>query len=166
MFKITVNDRFSFDIEQDKDQYLVNGKQIIFDLQTIDQNRVSIIHDNRSYLAEMVELNREEKTCVIKVNGNEYTLTIKDQYDELLHRLGMDKLIGSKIADLKAPMPGLVLNVLVKNGDSIKKGDNLLVLEAMKMENIIKSPADLHVKMIRIKSGDKVEKGQVLINFE
>ena len=166
MFKITVNDRFSFDIEQDKDQYLVNGKQIIFDLQTIDQNRVSIIHDNRSYLAEMVELNREEKTCVIKVNGNEYTLSIKDQYDELLHRLGMDKLIGSKIADLKAPMPGLVLNVLVKNGDSIKKGDNLLVLEAMKMENIIKSPADLHVKMIRIKSGDKVEKGQVLINFE
>ena len=166
MFKITVNDRFSFDIEQDKDQYLVNGKQIIFDLQTIDQNRVSIIHDTRSYLAEMVELNREEKTCVIKVNGNEYTLSIKDQYDELLHRLGMDKLIGSKIADLKAPMPGLVLNVLVKNGDSIKKGDNLLVLEAMKMENIIKSPADLHVKMIRIKSGDKVEKGQVLINFE
>ena len=166
MFKITVNDRFSFDIEQDKDQYLVNGKQIIFDLQTIDQNRVSIIHDNRSYLAEMVELNREEKTCAIKVNGTEYTLTIRDQYDELLHRLGMDKLIGSKIADLKAPMPGLVLNVLVKNGDSIKKGDNLLVLEAMKMENIIKSPADLHVKMIRIKSGDKVEKGQVLINFE
>ena len=166
MFKITVNDRFSFDIEQDKDQYLVNGKQIIFDLQTIDQNRVSIIHDTQSYLAEMVELNREEKTCVIKVNGNEYTLSIKDQYDELLHRLGMDKLIGSKIADLKAPMPGLVLNVLVKNGDSIKKGDNLLVLEAMKMENIIKSPADLHVKMIRIKSGDKVEKGQVLINFE
>ena len=166
MFKITVNDRFSFDIEQDKDQYLVNGKQIIFDLQTIDQNRVSIIHDTRSYLAEMVELNREEKTCAIKVNGTEYTLTIRDQYDELLHRLGMDKLIGSKIADLKAPMPGLVLNVLVKNGDSIKKGDNLLVLEAMKMENIIKSPADLHVKMIRIKSGDKVEKGQVLINFE
>jgi biotin carboxyl carrier protein len=62
-------------------------------------------------------------------------------------------------------MPGLVLKIFVKDGDTVKKGDNLFVLEAMKMENIIKSPADVTVKTIRIKPGDKVEKGQVLIAF-
>ena len=62
-------------------------------------------------------------------------------------------------------MPGLVLSVLVKEGDEVKKGDNLLVLEAMKMENIIKSPADVTIKSIKIKASDKVEKNQVLIQF-
>jgi biotin carboxyl carrier protein len=62
-------------------------------------------------------------------------------------------------------MPGLVLKISVKVGDVVKKGDNLFVLEAMKMENIIKSPADVTIRTIRIKPGDKVEKGQVLIGF-
>jgi biotin carboxyl carrier protein len=59
----------------------------------------------------------------------------------------------------------LVLSVLVKEGDEVKKGDNLFVLEAMKMENIIKSPADVTIKSIKIKPSDKVEKNQVLIQF-
>jgi biotin carboxyl carrier protein len=60
-------------------------------------------------------------------------------------------------------MPGLVLKVLVKDGDVIKKGDNLLVLEAMKMENSIKAPADATIKAVKITAGDKVEKNQVMI---
>lgn len=166
MFKIKVNNTFSFVIEQDDTKTTVNGNEIIFDLHKINQNTNSIIHKNTSYLAEIVELNREEKTCIIKVNGTNYSLEVTDQYDELLHRLGMDKIAGSKISNLKAPMPGLVLKVLVNNGDEVKKGDNLLILEAMKMENIIKSPADLKVKSVKIKPGDKVEKNQILIGFE
>lgn len=166
MFKIKVNDTFSYDIEQDREQYLVNGQKVNLDINKIDQNRISILHNNKSYLAELVVLNKEEKTCLIKVNGNNYSLIINDQFDELLHRLGMDKLAGSKISEQKAPMPGLVLNVCVSVGDEVKKGDNLLVLEAMKMENIIKSPADLRVKSLKVKPGDKVEKNQVLISFE
>jgi biotin carboxyl carrier protein len=69
------------------------------------------------------------------------------------------------ISEIKAPMPGLVLKVLVNKGDSIKKGCNLFVLEAMKMENIIKSPADVVIDKILIKPGDKVEKGQILMLF-
>lgn len=166
MFKIKVNDIFSFDIEQGNARTLVNGEEVSFDLHKIDRDTISIIHNNKSYLAEIVELNREEKRCIIKVNGNRYTLNIKDRYDELLHRLGMDKIAGSKISDLKAPMPGLVLKIFVNKGDKVKKGENLLVLEAMKMENIIKSPADLKIKDIKIKPGGKVEKNEVLISFE
>ncbi|MNR65826.1 2-oxoglutarate carboxylase large subunit [compost metagenome] len=67
--------------------------------------------------------------------------------------------------EIKAPMPGLVLNVMVQEGQEVGKGDNLLVLEAMKMENIIKSPDSGIVKKILITKGDKVEKNEVLIQF-
>ena len=77
----------------------------------------------------------------------------------------MDNLTANKIQQVKAPMPGLVLNILVNEGDEIKKGDSLLVLEAMKMENMIKSPTDGIIKKIEIKQGDKVEKNELLVSF-
>ena len=83
----------------------------------------------------------------------------------MLSSMGMDLKAGQKIEPVKAPMPGLVLKIMVAEGDEVKKGDNLFVLEAMKMENIIKSPADVVVKTVKIKPGDKVEKGQVLMMF-
>lgn len=73
---------------------------------------------------------------------------------------------AAKIKELKAPMPGLVLNVLVQVGQSIQKDSPLLVLEAMKMENVIKSPIDGIISSISIINGDKVDKNQVLIQFE
>ena len=60
---------------------------------------------------------------------------------------------------------GLVIRILVAEGDEVEKGGNLFVLEAMKMENIIKAPADVKIKTIRVKSGDKVEKNQVVMIF-
>jgi biotin carboxyl carrier protein len=71
-----------------------------------------------------------------------------------------------KVSEIKSPMPGLVLDILVKPGDVIKKGDQVLILEAMKMENILKSQTDATVKSVEIETGIAVEKGQVLIKFE
>jgi biotin carboxyl carrier protein len=79
--------------------------------------------------------------------------------------MGLSNLTTAKIGELKAPMPGLVLRTFIKEGDAIGKGDNVLILEAMKMENIIKAPADAVVKTVKINPGEKVEKGQVLITF-
>jgi len=62
-------------------------------------------------------------------------------------------------------MPGLIIDLKIKAGDTVKSGDQLLILEAMKMENIIKSPGDGIVKFIKVKKGDSVEKGQVLLEF-
>jgi biotin carboxyl carrier protein len=112
-----------------------------------------------------MKLNSEEKTLVIKVNSVKFNLKIKDRYDELLHSLGLDSLSNKKINDIKAPMPGMVLNILVNEGDTIKKGDPLIVLEAMKMENILKSPTDGIIKKIPINKGVAVEKNQLLIQF-
>jgi biotin carboxyl carrier protein len=78
----------------------------------------------------------------------------------------MDKLAAGKVNNLKAPMPGLVLRMNVKVGDTVKKGDALLVLEAMKMENVIKAAGDGVVKKITATEKTAVEKGAVLIEFE
>lgn len=166
MFNIKVNDKFCFQINSDKGKTFVNDLEVIPDLNAGQDQHVHILLNNKSYRTEIVEFNRQEKSCTIKVNGNTYILDIRDQYDELLHQLGLDTLSKVKIAELKAPMPGLVLRVMVKEGDEVMKGENLLVLEAMKMENIIKAPADVKIKSIKVKASDKVEKNQVMIFFE
>jgi len=102
---------------------------------------------------------------VLKVNSVKFSLQLKDKYDELLHSLGLDNLASKKVNEIKAPMPGMVLKVLVSEGDEVKKGDALLVLEAMKMENILKSPTDGVIKKIAAVKGVAVEKNQLLIQF-
>jgi biotin carboxyl carrier protein len=78
----------------------------------------------------------------------------------------MESLVVNKIFDVKSPMPGLVLEVNVAPGAEVKKGDSLVILEAMKMENVIKSPADGIIKEVFVKPTEAVEKNVVLISFE
>jgi biotin carboxyl carrier protein len=165
MYQIKVNDKFNFDVTADDKQLKVNNEVVELDRLALNANSAHVLFKNKSYNIEVVELNKEEKTAAIKVNNNIYTLTIKDQFDQLLKQLGMDNLAINKIQQIKAPMPGLVLSVLATEGAEVKKGDNLLVLEAMKMENMIKSPTDGVIKKIEIKQGDKVEKNEILISF-
>ena len=97
------------------------------------------------------------------MNGQKHTVGVKDRFDILLEQMGMADLAANKVNDIKAPMPGLVLKMLVAEGAEFKKGDAIMILEAMKMENVIKAPADGVVKEILIKAGDKVEKNQVMV---
>ena len=82
------------------------------------------------------------------------------------HSSFLFEIAGKKVNDIKAPMPGMVLQVMVENGQKIKKGDAIVVLEAMKMENILKSPADGIIRKIHVIMGDKVEKNQVMVILE
>jgi biotin carboxyl carrier protein len=163
MLKIKVNQNLSIETDYKNDSLSLNGNMVDFDIQPISNSRFHIIKDQKSYLAEVLEINEAEKTYKIKVNQSVYDLEIKDQYDELLKSLGLDNLNKAVINEIKAPMPGMVLKVLVNEGDFVKKGDGLLVLEAMKMENLIKAPADIKISKINIKSGNTVEKNQVLL---
>jgi biotin carboxyl carrier protein len=143
----------------------INDQPFSCDVISPGSKRFHVLRDNRSYEVEIVEADTTAKTMLIKVNGHAYPLSVADKFDELLHSMGLDKAATVKFNDLKAPMPGLVLNVVVEEGQQIKKGDPVIVLEAMKMENILKSPADLTVKKVLVKKGVAVEKGQVLIQF-
>ncbi|MBC7653969.1 MAG: acetyl-CoA carboxylase biotin carboxyl carrier protein subunit [Oligoflexus sp.] len=163
MFKIKVNNSFDFETSIKNDVINLNGNDLSLDMVSLGNNKCHIIKNNKSYTAELVEKNLVEKTFKIKVNNNVYEIKAKDQYDELLKDLGLENLNATKLKEIKAPMPGLVLKVLINEGDEIKKGENLFVLEAMKMENMIKAPADIVIKKLSIKPGDKVEKNQVLV---
>ena len=166
MYKIRVNNSYNFEVKSDKNQTLVNDNQVILDVCKTSENHIHVLYNRKSYRAEIVEVILAEKKCILKINNNIYHLDLKDQYDNLLQRLGLDNVNSIKLTDLKAPMPGMVLKIMVASGQEVKKGDSLLVLEAMKMENIIKSPADLIIKSVQVKITDKVEKGQVMIKFQ
>lgn len=165
MNKVTVNDHYQFDIDFKNEVLQMNNQDVDLDVLKLSGASSHVIHQNKSYNVEVVDFDREEKLASVKVNGNVYQVQVTAALDLLLKQLGMDSLNANKIAQIKAPMPGLVLSILVKAGDEVKKGDSLVVLEAMKMENIIKSPADVVVKKIEVKQGDKIEKNTVLIQF-
>jgi biotin carboxyl carrier protein len=155
----------NYKIEEREGKLYLNDGLIGLDISDLGNQHFHVIENHKSFEAELLELNKEEKYVLIKVNAQVYRFDVSDQYDILLREMGLDKLNQHTVKELKAPMPGLVLQVMVQVGDEIKKGDNLLILEAMKMENILKAPADATVKSILIKAGDKVEKNQVLIQF-
>jgi biotin carboxyl carrier protein len=166
MLKVKVNNKQEHTIVLDNETAgTIDGKEFSWDVIEIKNGSFHAIKDNKSYNVEVIKADVAEKTFLLSVNGNKYQLNVKDEFDELLKSLGLDSLNAKKVNEIKAPMPGLVLDIRVLEGDAVKKGDPILVLEAMKMENIIKSPTDGIIKKINVKKGLAVEKNQVLINF-
>jgi biotin carboxyl carrier protein len=162
MVKVTVNKKAEFTI----DKNLMNGKDVEWDMIEFHENTFHVIKDNKGYTAMLVSFNAEEKSMVINVNGNDYEISIKDKNDLLLQQLGIATKSSSVVKQIKAPMPGLIINVSVTDGQEIKKGDTLLILEAMKMENVIKSPRDGKLKKVNVQLKQAVEKNQVMLEFE
>ncbi|MEO6903182.1 MAG: acetyl-CoA carboxylase biotin carboxyl carrier protein subunit [Bacteroidia bacterium] len=166
MLKVTVNKKTEHVIVFENDaKGIIDGITFEWDVTKIKDGSYHVIKNNRSYKVEVLKVDALEKKLVVFVNGNNYELKVRDEFDALLKKFGFDNLKSNKINELKAPMPGLVLDIRVSEGETVKSGDALLVLEAMKMENIIKSPTDGVIKKINVKTGVAVEKNQVLINF-
>lgn len=165
MLKIKVNNKFNFELSSELNQLLINGIPFHGDILKVNSRSFNVLFNYRSFNAELIEFDRKQKTCTVKVNSNIYSMQMTDQFDELLHQLGMDEFNTVKVSEIKAPMPGLVLRILASEGEEVKKGGNLFVLEAMKMENIIKAPADVIIKSVKVNQGDKVEKNQVIMIF-
>lgn len=139
-------------------------------------------------IAEADYLNHEgDSTYTVRLNGKNYTLhidketpdgfvvyykgikiegKIKKPIDDLIESLGFNTATDKSYKEVQAPMPGLVLSLEVQKGTTVSKGDTLLILEAMKMENIVKSPTDGIIKSIEVQASEAVEKNQVLITFE
>ncbi len=165
MLKVTVNGNNEFDIQLSGEKMTIKGKEVLPDLVKISETRYHLILNHKSYRINILE-KRSEKDLTVEVNGNKYDLGIKDRYDQLLHEMGMDTMTAAKADFIKAPMPGLVINILVKEGDEVEKDTPLLILEAMKMENILKATSHGTVDQIKVNIKDAVEKNQLLISFK
>ncbi|MDP2174604.1 MAG: biotin/lipoyl-containing protein [Bacteroidota bacterium] len=165
MLQATINEQ-QFEINFNQKELSINNAQHEFDIVFTENGRfLNLIYRNQSFNFEILQINKTEKTVSIEHQGHVHQIQIKDKFDLLLKNLGLDITTKPKINDIKAPMPGLVLSILIKENQVVKKGDHLLILEAMKMENIIKSPIDGVVKNIPIQEKHAVDKNQTLINF-
>jgi biotin carboxyl carrier protein len=165
MYKAKIAEK-EFDISFENGDFILNGKKGSWDIRKIRDNHYHLIHDHKSYSIEVVKADKATKHFTLKVNNKPVDISVQDRYDQLLQKMGMDTLQSTKVNDIIAPMPGMVLKVVVNEGQEIKKGESILILEAMKMENILKSPGDGKIKSLKVKAGDKVEKNQVLVVME
>lgn len=124
-----------------------------------------ILKNEISYRVEVLKTDRLEKKVTLRINGKTLTLQAQDSFDQLLNQMGMGSITARKVNELKSPMPGLVIDVLVHEGHTIASGEPLIILEAMKMENILKAPTDVTIKKVLVQKGKAVEKNEVLIQF-
>ena len=165
MMKATINGGVSLELENKSGKLFINGEEQEFDLKTLKPGTYHLLSEGRSYNIEVVSTDKTSKKHELIINGKTVEIQLRDRYDDLLHELGLDAIAGVRVGDLKAPMPGLVVAIPVSEGDVVKKGDTLLVLEAMKMENTLKSAADAKIKKIVVKKGQAVEKNEILIQL-
>ena len=144
----------------------VNNKEIVWDFQKTGRDSFHIIMNNRSYKAYVAKADLSNQSLEIIVDQNSYTLTIADRFDEIMKVLGLEKKAAGRDNVIKAPMPGLVLEIPVKVNQKVNPNDTVMILEAMKMENNIKSPIEATIKECLVKKGSTVEKNQVLITLK
>ena len=136
-----------------------------FDLVQNGEN-IHVLQNNTAFNVKVIATNFNEKTLTLEVNGNKYDVSIEDEYDMLVKKMGLSAFVVQKMTNVKAPMPGLVVEVLVEPGQVVEKGTQLLILEAMKMENVLKAEGEGVVKSIEVIKGAAVDKGQILIEME
>ena len=157
-FKINVNSSLNFDISETESSQLNSIK--------ISDNNYHVLHDNTSFKAEITTSDFNKKEYEVKVNNNTYNINIFNELDSLIKDMGFE-IGSSKIVNkIKAPMPGLILEINVKIGQEVAENDTILILEAMKMENVLTSPREGIIKSISVTKGDAVDKNQLLVEFE
>ena len=157
----------TFNITIDEQVFAISAEEVAhLDVLESEEGLFHIIQDGKSYTAKLIEADFNKKTLTLSINGNRYELKIEDEYDALVKKMGLSAGGSQKMKNVKAPMPGLILDILIEPGQSVTKGDQLLILEAMKMENVLKAEGEGVVKSVETTKGSAVDKGQILIEME
>ncbi|MGB7951835.1 MAG: biotin/lipoyl-containing protein [Candidatus Binatia bacterium] len=140
----------------------VDGNEFLVDGKKTGRTNYSLIVDNRSF---EIEVDNAEDEYRVLVDGRNYHVNLMD---ERRVRVGgaQSELQLQGRQKVSVPMPGKVIAVLVSAGDAVEKGQGLVIVEAMKMENEVRSPVAGEVKEIKVKPGDAVEGGAVLVIVE
>lgn len=154
----------------------IKSNDFVFSIDEMNLNEVDIkqkshfefscIKNGCSVIANVIDNSADSKKIKVEVDGEFFDVEIRDRLDQMLDEMGFSKTSSKQIKEIKAPMPGMVLDITVKEGQEVKEGDKLLILGAMKMENSITISADAIIKRIAVSAGQAVEKGQVLVELQ
>lgn len=136
------------------------------DVASLDHENFHILLHDQSFTAKIVESDFNQKKYTVSINNTIYEVDIHNNLDKLIKEMGFEIGKSKQVNVIKAPMPGLILEIAVSVGDQVNEGDNLLILEAMKMENSFYSPRTGIIRSIAVTKGQAVDKGQLLIEFE
>ena len=159
-------------MQKNRLKILVNGFEFEFsphDLESIhtlerNSSETSVIYKQKSYKGKVEEVGT--RTFRTETNGRVFDVKLKNELDQLVDTLGLSAVKSVKLTQIKAPMPGLVIQVAVEAGQKVEENDKILILEAMKMENVLRIPQEAVIKKVLVKNGEAVEKGQVLVELE
>lgn len=162
---VLLNARAGFTLQREGKTLLLNDAPAAYDLKEIRPGSYHLLYKGQSFLIEVLQSDPATRQHRFTINGKKVTAELQDKFDALLKELGMDAGAVQKTGDLKAPMPGLVVEIPVQEGDAVKKGDTLVILEAMKMENALKAAGDAVVKKIVVKKGQAVDKNTLLVQM-
>ena len=145
----------------DEKHISINGKILAVNFESVNGQPVySLIIDGKSHEGYVYP---DDESWQVLLKGRLYQVVVEDEREKRLRTAG-GSVSESGEFHLKAPMPGMVVSIPVAEGDTVKKGQVLLVLESMKMQNELKSPRDGAVHRLRVKPGDKVEQRQPLLS--
>jgi biotin carboxyl carrier protein len=160
---VTTIDNQEFSIEiVDERHVRIGGRLYEVDFESVNGQPVfSMILDGRSYESFIYQ---NDESWDVLLRGRQYEVKVEDEREKRLKAAAGGGTVAGGEFHLKAPMPGLVVSVLVGEGQEVKKGQVLLILESMKMQNELKSPRDGVVGRVRVKAGESVEQRQTLVS--
>lgn len=159
----TIDDR-SFEIDiNEQGEIIVDGKRLSVDFKSVaDQPVYSMLLDGESFEGNV---STQDALVEVLLRGRLFNVKVEDERQRRLRETtGVDMGQEGEFT-LKAPMPGMVIGVPVEVGQAVKKGEDLIILESMKMQNELKAPRDGEVAGIRVNPGDSVDQNQVLLTL-
>jgi acetyl/propionyl-CoA carboxylase alpha subunit len=133
MFSVILQDS-TYSVEKNGCETRVNEQTITWDLKWIGDRKIHLIQGSRSLEAELLAVDLEAKTLQIRLGHKTTTILLKDRFDLLLEKMGMNAAGSGSLKEIKAPMPGLILDLKVAPGDEVKKGDVVLASSPQGME--------------------------------
>ncbi|MEP5612432.1 MAG: acetyl-CoA carboxylase biotin carboxyl carrier protein subunit [Cyclobacteriaceae bacterium] len=164
MVEIQINEGGKIAVEKVGADLIIDGHKSDHEIIQIDEKNFKVF--TKSKIFSVAVLEKDDNQLTLSIDGKSVSVSSFSHIDQILEKLGMNTAASASIKDIKAPMPGAILSLNVEVGSAVSKGDTILILEAMKMENVIKSPGDGKVASILVKQGDNVEKNQLLISLE
>lgn len=135
------------------------------DILKISPTRFNLLQKHRSVNASLIQADGSAKMQTLEIEGAQFEIQIKDELDLKLDKMGYSIEAVKKTKEVIAPMPGLVLQIAVSEGQQVHEGDTILILVAMKMENSITIHTGATIQRIAVRAGQAVEKGQVLVEL-